>query len=347
MLPTIKKTVHKTIVYGLAWCFGISLIVASLITYFDSTRTVMDFVMSFAISVGYSFSYWGSTVYLVYYLGKKYDWLKESKKRIISGVVGTLLVSFGVTFLMHFVLLVLPGKLEFIRLFSWQAFESYLLPATVNLILSLWFHLQSFFFNWKKSALNEERLKSENALAKLEALQQQVDPHFLFNTFNVLTGLIEEDGKLAQKFVTQLAKVYRYIIEMRSKTLVDLEDELGFAKSYLFLLKIRFDEGFSYSIEVEDAFFKKKLIPASIQLLVENAIKHNVVNQQKPMHLSLYIEDNYFCVSNNLNPKERIQNSSTGIGLTNISSRYALIDEEREPIISKSNTDFTVKLPLY
>ena len=346
MLPTIRKDVKKTITIGLAWCIGISMIVSCFIAYNDDEPTWIDFLVSFGISAGYSVFYWGGTISLVEILNMKFDWLHESKKRILYGVFGTLLVSFGVTFLMHLFILVVPGKIEFVRLFSWEAFKSYLVPATINILLSLWFHLQSFFVNWKKSALNEERLKSESAFAKLEALQQQVDPHFLFNTFNVLTGLIEEDSKLAQKFVSQLSKVYRYILEVRSRSVVTVEEELEFAKSYLFLLSIRFDSGFSFTINVEDKQLSYKMVPVSLQLLIENVIKHNAVSNRVPLQIEIYSEPGFLCVKNNLNPKKALQDSSTGIGLANINSRYELLAKENMPLISKTDDEFIVKLPL-
>lgn len=340
------KITFRSLGWGVGVGIGVSLLVSAIFYKLDSRDSFSVFLKYFGISFMYSFSYWGGTVWLVGFLNRKFDWLTRSKERIIWGIVGTLFVSFGITFFIHFLLLVVPGKNKFIDLFSLSAFRSYLTPAIINILISFWFHLQSFFVNWKKSALNEERLKSESALARLEALQQQLDPHFLFNAFNVLTGLIEEDQKLAQKFVAQLSKVYRYVLEMRSKPVVRLEDELEFAKSYLFLLKIRFENGFDYQLDIPEAFWGKSLVPVSIQLLIENAIKHNTVNARTPLKVRLYIDGNDLCVENNLNLKQAVPVESTGVGLANIMERYEMVNATKVPVIKQTEEKFLVKLPL-
>ena len=165
MLPTIKESVKKTIVYGLSWCFGISLLVTLIITFFlDTAPSVSDFFYSLTISVVYSFSYWGGTVYLVYFLNKKYDWLRESRKRIVSGVIGTLVISFGFAFVINFFLLVVFGKYPFKVLFTWSVFKIYLFPAIVNIIISLWFHLQSFFCEMERGCLKRRTFEKAKML---------------------------------------------------------------------------------------------------------------------------------------------------------------------------------------
>jgi hypothetical protein len=160
----------------------------------------------------------------------------------------------------------------------------------------------------------------------------------------VLTSLIGENPNQAEKFTTKLSKVYRYVLEQRNKDLVPIEEELKFAKTYMQLLEMRFEDAVQFNIPDSISNNELKIVPLSLQLLLENAVKHNVVSSSKPLTVSIYQEDNYLIIENNINPKETI-GKSTKVGLQNIADRYGLITQMGVKT-ENNNKTFKVSLPL-
>src|SRR5690606_17315042 len=148
--------------------------------------------------------------------------------------------------------------------------------------------------------------------------------HFLFNSLNVLTSLIEENPQKAQKFTTSLSKVYRYVLEQKNKELVSVDEELQFAKTYMSLIKMRFEDSIVFTMPECAANPESKVVPLSLQLLLENAVKHNMVTPNKPLHINIYETQDRLVVKNNLQPKQIVKKSS-GVGLSNIKQRYNLL----------------------
>ncbi|MCB0804678.1 MAG: histidine kinase [Bacteroidales bacterium] len=189
-------------------------------------------------------------------------------------------------------------------------------------------------------------LQEENIISQFETLKSQVNPHFLFNSLNVLSSLIFIDQDKAAKFVRQLSKVYRYVLDHKDMDTIVLREELPFIESYIFLLKTRFDQNLQVKIEIPEEKMDHKVAPMVIQLLVENAIKHNVISRLKPLSVSITAtsEDDYLTVSNNLQLKSSTERSSR-IGLSNIRKRYDYLSGKKVDIIHDEN-HFTVKIPL-
>ncbi len=188
-------------------------------------------------------------------------------------------------------------------------------------------------------------LQKENIKSQFEVLKNQVNPHFLFNSLNVLSSLIYIDKDAAAKFVRQLSKVYRYVLEYKDKETISLHNELDFLESYIFLLKTRFDKNLIINTSIHPRFNKKRIVPMALQLLMENAIKHNVISKKKPLKIDISIdENNYLVISNNLQKKSSVEMSSN-IGIKSINKRYEYITDDKV-IINKTEADFTVKLPL-
>lgn len=188
-------------------------------------------------------------------------------------------------------------------------------------------------------------IQKENMQSQFQMLKQQVNPHFLFNSLNVLTSLIRINPELAEKFTEQLSKVYRYVLENKDKDLVPLKTEMEFLRAYVFLLNIRFEGKVKIEIEFDEKREDKLLLPLSLQLLIENAIKHNTFSKKSPLQLRLFIDDkDYLNVVNNLQSRET-NFASTGIGLKNITNRYSLISDSI-PVFEKTNEFFIVKIPL-
>ncbi len=202
-----------------------------------------------------------------------------------------------------------------------------------------------FFSNQLRRSIEEtENLKRESLNAQLDALRTQVNPHFLFNNLNTLASLIPENPKHATDFVQQLSKVYRHILEVKDESSILLKDELAVLKAYAFLLQTRFGNNLLVNISIPDEKLTKKIVPLSLQLLMENAIKHNIVSADKPLQINIFSENGSIVVDNNLQMKKQIS-ESTGIGLDNIRNRYKLLSNT--PVkVTETETNFTVSIPL-
>ena len=212
----------------------------------------------------------------------------------------------------------------------------------IAIIVTLIHHLADFFREWRKLLLREEQFKREALSLQFDALKNQVNPHFLFNSLNVLTSLVETDPPLAVRFIKQLSEVYRYVLEHKDKELIELDTELQFVNAYVYLQKIRFDNSLVVDISLNNT--TGRIIPLSLQMLVENAIKHNVISTDKPLQISILCNGDYLVVKNNLQKKTVIHDTGS-IGLKNIRERYAYFSK-LPVLIEETDEMFTVKLPL-
>jgi PAS domain S-box-containing protein len=189
------------------------------------------------------------------------------------------------------------------------------------------------------------KVQKENLQSQFEVLKQQVNPHFLFNSLNVLTSLIKIDPDLAESFTERLSKVYRYVLENKEKDVVSLSTELEFLNAYLFLLEIRFMNKIIIEINIDKSYYDFQVIPIAIQLLIENAVKHNTFSKVNPLKIEIFVDSQQqLNIVNNLNMRET-KFASTGVGLENISRRYALVSDQK-PWFNKANGQFIAKLPL-
>ncbi|MBL0357902.1 MAG: histidine kinase [Chitinophagaceae bacterium] len=191
-----------------------------------------------------------------------------------------------------------------------------------------------FMHELRHSVEETENLKRENLSAQLNALRTQVNPHFLFNNLNTLCSIIPEDPKQAVDFVQQLSKLYRHILEVKDEKSIPLKDELDVLKAYAFLLKTQFGSNLEIDIDVADEKLQKRIVPLSLQLLMENAIKHNIVSADKPLKINVFSENGSLIVSNNLQKKNQLH-ESTGIGLDNIRNRYKLLGDKTVEVTEK------------
>lgn len=201
-----------------------------------------------------------------------------------------------------------------------------------------------FWKNKRQNELINEKIIKENLEYKYATLKSQLNPHFLFNSFSVLTSIVHQNPDLASDFISQLSKIYRYVLENKDKEMVPVEEELAFLESYMFLLMIRHDKSIQvkYDVKVKKGEFG---IPAlALQMLAENAAKHNSFSTSEPLNVEVFTENGEYLVMRNT-LKERISTDSTGTGLKNISERYSLLSD-KNMIIDKDSGHFTVKLPL-
>lgn len=225
-------------------------------------------------------------------------------------------------------------------------------------IIALILYTNEFFRSWREAVRNEEALKREKLALQYESLKNQVNPHFLFNSLNSLSGLIGKDDKKATRFVKQLSDIYRYVLEHKDRELVPLGTEINFVKNYTNLMKIRFGDNLRVTINLDDDI-SARVIPLSIQMLVENAIKHNIVSTDNPLKIDIeMVNGNHLLVRNNLQKKSSIMyeesNEWEKHGLNNIKSRYEYLSgglfevngSTKEPFPLELNGNFVVKVPL-
>lgn len=278
------------------------------------------------------------------YLGHLKIWQRYGRYRILIGAIGSIVITMASILIIRMVIEIsLEGE-------SWDEFLAtenalyYLFALLITMVISVIFHAIHFYKHWQENKVKEQKIIAGTASAKFDALKNQLDPHFLFNSLNVLTSLIEEDPRQAQKFTTSLSKVYRYVLEQKNKDLVTVDEELEFARTYVQLLKMRFEDSIVFDIPEAVTNPEARIVPLSLQLLLENAVKHNVVTASRPLHIKVMETNGMLVVSNNLQEKEVVRNGS-GVGLMNIRQRYGLLTS-RQLIINKTATDFEVQLPV-
>lgn len=283
-----------------------------------------------------------SDLQLIYFMNKHFPWTGHLSKRAVLEVV--FCVGFSV----------IAGSL--ISLLSHLLFpyhdglwlnliNNILITTVVNLlvlsILEAWIYYKSY----KESHRQSELLEKELSTIRFEVLKNQINPHFMFNSLSVLSGLIRSNPTLAQTFITDFASVYRYVLECIDKPIVYLKEELDFAQAYMHLQTIRYgNEALFYSVDIDAESLYDGLPPLSLQTVLENALKHNLVQKECPLRIHLWVENACLCVRNNLQVKQS-NPISTKIGLNNLSKRYRIIHDIFPQFFIKDSM-YIAKLPL-
>ncbi len=215
----------------------------------------------------------------------------------------------------------------------------------VNLIFHLFNTIFYYFHENRTVKMEAEKLKRISVQSESQLIKSRIDPHFLFNNLNVLSAMVIKDNAEANHFIEEFSRVYRYILVNQDKEMVSLNTELDYIKTYVFLLKKRFGDGLNVTIDIPVKYLEHFIIPASLQMLIENAIKHNIVSKKKPLHININANRNKtVIVSNNLQVK-RLVEKSTGFGLHNILKRYELAGNKKV-LIEKDEYTFAVTIPL-
>ncbi len=277
-------------------------------------------------------------------LNNRIVWKEYKKYRFLIGLFGSVIITLATLFFVRaFHQMVIEGQ-TYEEYISTENPGFYFTSLLFTLVISLFFHALYFYKTTQENKVKEQQVIAGTASAKFESLKNQIDPHFLFNSLNVLTSLIEENPDNAQKFTTSLSKIYRYVLEQKDKELVSVEEELAFAKIYMELLNMRFENSVYYEVPEKLSNPEAKVVPLSLQLLLENAVKHNSISENKPLTITIYEEGNYLVVENNFQKKEVLQ-SRKGVGLQNIISRYQIVSNRKVSIEENAKT-FRVKLPV-
>ncbi len=301
-----------------------------------------DYIINCVISGILSAIYYFSIVEIMVRLRRRFPSAQETGKRLLHQVIWTSIV-------------IVVGKVLATSILANIGLDSdhpaeptslQVLSASVFLsgMTMSFYELFYMFKKYKEAEVAREKLQRINLQSQLNTLKNQVNPHFLFNSLNTLTSLIPEDPNLAVEFVQKLSTSYRNILTFRDEKLISLEKELNALDSYVFLLKMRFQDKIIIENNIPESLNEHLIIPLSLQMLIENAVKHNIVSAKKPLYIQLKIADNCLIVSNNKQIKSQVHNS-TKVGLENIKSRYKLVNDTEVEVIETEDA-FKVKLPL-
>lgn len=279
-------------------------------------------------------------------LGKytgKLDWAKNPKRtNLISFVLFIgygIIMSVMIPYINDVYLWGMTGEDVFYDV-SAKAF----MTIVADLIIFYFYYSDYITKHWMKSVKSNEELKRENLLSKYEALKNQVNPHFLFNSLNTLSGIVEQKPELATDFIKKLSDIYRYVLEQSDKQLVSIHNEMKFVEDYIFLSKMRFGESLVFKPALL-ASHNILIVPLGLQMLIENAIKHNVISDKKPLKIEMGIEDGFIVVKNNLQKKNVVNSGIKPMGLENLRKRYVFLSNTSLEVI-ESAKEFFVKLPI-
>lgn len=275
-------------------------------------------------------------------LSERFSWLKAPVRRFAVSLLATIVYTFLVWWMIASAWQAPEKGIDLGRPLRNFELSDFLPTFYITLFISIFMHGRGFLFEWRDSVAVAERLKKEQVEARYETLKNQVNPHFLFNSLNVLTTLVHKDADLAEQFIRQLSAVYRYVLDSRDREVVTLEEELKELEAYIFLMKIRFGDRFSTVIEVQNR--AGKVAPLTLQMLVENALKHNEISKNSPLFVEIREENNFIVIKNNLQAKTGVT-ASSGVGLENIRSRYHFLSDLPVEMIQTEDS-FTVKIPI-
>ena len=331
--PTVKK--HLSLLF-IGYVLGI--LIYSFVN-FNTLQNGKEFYLSGLLGILVLYS----VVFSNSFLNRFVPFKKVPGIRILVGIIWTLILSFSLVF----------GSF-----LGYNKFHGYMVTQEqqTNLLIKLgillfcasvlyniiYFALYAYN-NYARGQVMELKLERKQAELQLMTLKAQLSPHFLFNSMNALSALFQKDVEKAEIFIRALANSYQYTLSNYKTTLVSLKEELDFVNAYLFLIKTRFGDGVVVKVDLEDAILRSKIPPLTIQLLIENAVKHNVFDANRPLTINLKSEENSLII-NNIKTEKKPQFGSTKIGLKNIISRYELITDKTVKVIN--DKDFTVKIPI-
>lgn len=308
-------------------------------------ESVGDFFFWFGVSIGVTILLAFIIFQEISWLEKKLPWKKYVKRRLLVEFLVTMTTVFIAMYIMSFYTYDLHKEwCQCETSFTQHIFSEFSI-GFVMLIIILSITEGAYFFNeWKLSIVLSEKLKKEKIESQLEALRNQANPHFLFNSLNVLSSLVHSDPDKAENFINKFASVYRYVLSIQDKNVVTLKEELDFLSAYIFLQKVRFNEGLFCDQNIADDMLEYYIAPFSLQMLVENAIKHNIVDKENPLKIDIYIQEMNIFIRNKIQLREDEDNSN-GVGLSNLRQRYFHLAGIM-PDVEQKNGEFIVSIPL-
>ena len=340
-----RKSTREVLGFDDTWWIVLGVPIVSFavpLLFFRATLSegLWAYLPHWSVSLAYTVAYWGACRGIFIYFRRRFSAYHQTRKRILYTSLAVLAAYFSINVFLDFSMFCFghtppEGITE----------ADYTVATLMIVILVATLYESAFLYDrWRRSIVEAEQLRREHAESQLEGLKNQVNPHFLFNSLNTLAYLIPEDPQRAVQFVQKLSKSYRYILEIRDKKLITLREELDFLHAYLFLLQERFGDNLYAKIAVPDDCLVHHVVPLSLQILFENAIKHNIISAEKPLTVKLWVEGRRLIMRNNLQLKHQAH-PSTKVGLQNIKNRYAFFSDEQVEVMETEDY-FAVSLPL-
>lgn len=334
--PFVKKYENKVIaIIGvIAITFGAPFIFQEYSCVF-SRQTIFGILGSLSTTL----IMWFGVKSIVIFLWRKFPWETNPVKHLILEVLSILFYT------------ALVGSIFFIvnEIYPIESFEEDM-RLSIFFTLMITFFITSiyegyfFFMNWKESRILSEKLAKENIQSQYETLKSQINPHFLFNNLNTLSALIEENPKLAVDYVQKTADYYRSILNLKDKEVITLGEELDLINTFFNLQHNRYGDNLKLIVDIDSSFYSTYVAPLSLQMLLENAIKHNIISKDKPLTVKITASNGCIIVTNNLQRRD-MEQASNGFGLKNITDRYSYLSS-RKVEISENDSYFTVSIPI-
>ncbi|MCW8980401.1 MAG: 2TM domain-containing protein [Altibacter sp.] len=321
-------------------------IVIGIIRYFNGERidNGKQLLIMFGYNQLYSVVLYMANALLIIYLLKRYKNELFKVYNLSKGILGAIAVTILSLFFLRFITEVMIAGETLTEFIAGESVQYYYVSFIISAVVTSIFYAFYYYKYSQEKKVKEQKIIAGTASAKFDALKNQLDPHFLFNSLNVLTSLIEENPEAATRFTTSLSKVYRYVLEQKNKELVTVAEELKFAQLYMSLLEMRFEDSIVFTVSDSITNTDAKVVPLALQLLLENAVKHNQVTPERKLFITIYEEDGNLVVKNNVQPKQVVKESS-GVGLRNIRQRYYLLTD-RPVTIREDHKEFSIAIPM-
>lgn len=332
-------------IFLLSFFVQLIIITYNYVTGFIVVPNLFNFLTRLTIGTGFSFIFALILVYLDLQIINLLDKIFPLPQKLFSRI--------PIEFILSVIAGVIIGSLVTIIAGTLMPYEdglvkniinNSLITSVINLLIITGIEAIVWFKRNQNTLVKAEILERENSQIRFETLKSQLNPHFLFNSLNVLSSLIKKDSDRAQNFVDEFSSVYRYTLDVIEKPVVELREEIDFAKSFLFLQKIRFDNAVDMEINVDASKLNYLVPPLAVQTLLENVFKHNKASEDNPLKIKIYNEDNMLVVVNNLQPKIKGADSK-GVGLNNLNKRYDLLGEKL-PKFYVTEKEYIAKIPL-
>jgi two-component system, LytTR family, sensor kinase len=337
-IPFILEAILASIIIGIIipLIFSLRAIITNLPVRF------LDFLAGFFFTFTVSFCIYFFNVRIVQKIHSNEKYFRSDVRRILL----ELIITISISALMMAVVLGIFHLLYRIKLqhAGSEFFDNIVIAIIVNVVMVGIFESLFFFRKWKNSLIESEQLRRQNIESQYAALTSQINPHFLFNSLNTLSSLIQSDPAKALNFNREFSKIYRYVLDSKDKLVVSLREEIDFLNSYFKLQKIRFEKSLHYRIEVDASCLDYYLPPLSLQLLVENAIKHNEISEENPLQITISAKGEELVVENNYQPVVK-QFAESGIGLKNLTERYSHYTSTL-PVFKIENNHYIAVIPL-
>lgn len=338
-----NKQIFKHIIFSISF----AIVTASIVGYLFQGEKIFSSFPFYIKYTGYGYSlfftFWLGHLAIGHFTEKKLDWTKNLKRvhviSLSSYIIFGLIAGVSITYIFSVNVFEVSGNDLF-----WDVFIKSLMLMVLDLLIISIYYSTNLTKYWKNAIETNEELKRENLQAKYEVLKNKVNPHFLFNSLNTLSSLIERKPELGSDFVKKLSDIYRYVLEQSDKELVALDKEMKFVKDYIFLSKMRFGDALNFRSTIP-ANTNIKVVPLGLQTLVENAIKHNIISDDMPLQIEVGTENGFIIIKNKLQKKSIIMPDRKPHGLENLRNRYAYHTNSAISI-TESDEIFIVKLPI-